>query len=123
MTDQIDTFFSAWQLESAEERLARITSAVASDVSYVDPRMPNPISGVDALNDYVGMFSANAPGWSAIVVASDSSGGVTRATVAFGGPGPDGTEQTQLGQYFVESDGDQISRMVGFVGVGMPEDS
>lgn len=120
MTDQIDTFFSAWQVESREERLERITNTVASSIVYVDPRTPEPITSISALSEYVGMFSANAPGWSAKVVVSDTVAGMTRATVAFSGNGPDGTEQTQLGQYFVESDGDLICRMVGFVGIGAP---
>ncbi len=120
MTDQIDTFFSAWQIDTREDRLEKITTTVSADILYVDPRTPEPITSVSALAEYVGMFSANAPGWSAKVVKSDTIGGITRATVAFSGKGPDGTEQTQLGQYFVESDGDLISRMVGFVGVGSP---
>jgi len=120
MTDQIDAFFGAWQLESREKRLETITNTVAPSIVYVDPRTPKPITGISALSEYVGMFSANAPGWSAKVVASDTIAGMTRATVAFSGKGPDGTEQTQLGQYFVESDGDLISRMVGFVGIGAP---
>ena len=120
MTDLIDTFFSAWQLDSREERLERITNSVAPSIVYVDPRTPNPITSITALSEYVGMFSENAPGWSAKVVASDTIAGMTRATVAFSGKGSDGTEQTQLGQYFVESDGGLISRMVGFVGIGTP---
>ena len=120
MTDQLDTFFGAWQLESREEQLERITNTVAPSFVYVDPRTPKPITSISALSEYVGMFSANAPGWSAKVVASDTIAGITRATGAFSGKGPDGTEQTQLGQYFVESDGDLISRMVGFVGIGAP---
>ena len=121
MSDSISTFFSAWQLESAEERLTTIQQAVVPAISYVDPRTPEPISDIGALSEYVGMFSANAPGWSAKVVGSDTIGGMTRATVAFGGMGPDGTEQVQLGQYFVETEGGLISRMVGFVGTGAPE--
>jgi len=64
------------------------------------------------------MFSANAPGWSAKVVNSSITAGVTRATVAFSGTGPDGHEMVQLGQYFVEMDEGLINRMVGFVGTG-----
>ena len=64
------------------------------------------------------MFSANAPGWSVKVIKTDTVAGVVRVTVAFGGIGPDGSEQVQLGQYFVEKDGDLVSRMVGFVGIG-----
>lgn len=106
--------------ESEVERLEKISSSVASSIVYVDPRTPAPITGISALGEYVGMFSAHAPGWSAKVVGRDTIAGMTRATVAFSGKGPDGTEQTQLGQYFVESDGGLITRMVGFVGVGAP---
>ena len=120
MTDQLDTFFAAWQVESQDERLEKITASVSPDIVYVDPRTPEPITNSSALGEYVGMFSANAPGWSAKVVKRDTVGGVSRATVAFSGKGPDGTEQTQLGQYFVEMNGDLISRMIGFVGTGSP---
>ena len=118
MSDSITAFFQAWQIEEAEPRIAKITSSVTQNVRYDDPRTAESIDGVPALNDYVGMFSANAPGWSAKVIKSDTIGGVTRVTVAFGGTGPDGSEQIQLGQYFVETEGDLISRMVGFVGTG-----
>ncbi len=121
MSDPISTFFDAWQLESDNERLEKITSAVTANVQYDDPRAPQTVQGIDALNEYVGMFSANAPGWSAKVIGSDSTAGMTRATVAFGGIGPDGNEMVQHGQYFVELDGDLISRMVGFVGTGAPD--
>ncbi|MBX2846855.1 MAG: hypothetical protein KTR16_00935 [Acidiferrobacterales bacterium] len=118
MSDCINTFFEAWQLEVAQDRLATINRAVIEGVHYADPRTPEPIVGVEALHNYVAMFSANAPGWSASVVKSDTISDVTRVTVAFGGKGPDGSMQIQHGQYFVEKDGDKISRMVGFVGTG-----
>ena len=118
MSDPVATFFAAWQLEDSEARLAKISSAVTKTVKYDDPRTPETLSGIEALNNYVAMFSANAPGWSAKVIKSDTTAGATRATVAFGGTGPDGAEQTQLGQYFVEQEGELISRMVGFVGIG-----
>lgn len=118
MSDPISTFFDAWQIKEANDRLAKITSAVTEDMRYDDPRTPETIKGIGALSDYVGMFSANAPGWSAKVLNRDTIGEVTRATVAFSGPGPDGVEKVQTGQYFVEKEGDLISRMVGFVGTG-----
>lgn len=118
MSDSIATFFEAWQVKDDELRLAKINSSVMEAIEYADPRTPETITGIPALNSYVGMFSANAPGWSAKVVKSDTVAGVTRVTVAFGGPGPDGSEQLQHGQYFVETDGDLVSRMVGFVGTG-----
>ena len=121
MSDPISTFFDAWQIESADQRLEQISKAVNADIRYDDPRTPQTVTGIDALNDYVGMFSANAPGWTAKVVNTDITGDMTRATVAFGGKGPDGKEMSQLGQYFVETDGDLISRMVGFVGTGAQE--
>jgi len=121
MADPISTFFDAWQIEDTGDRLAKITSAVTANVRYDDPRTPQTMNGIDALTEYVGMFSANAPGWSAKVIGTDTTAGMTRATVAFGGKGPDGNDMVQHGQYFVETDGDFISRMVGFVGTGSVE--
>lgn len=121
MSDPISIFFDAWQLESAESRLEKITSAVTANIQYDDPRTTQTVNGINALSEYVGMFSANAPGWSAKVVASDTTAGVTRATVTFGGLGPDGKEMVQYGQYFVQMEGNLISRMVGFVGTGVEE--
>ena len=121
MADPISTFFDAWALEDAGERLAKITSAVTGNVQYDDPRTPQTVNGIDGLAEYVGMFSANAPGWSAKVIGSDTTAGLTRAIVAFGGKGPDGDDMVQLGQYYVETEGNLISRMVGFVGTGKPE--
>jgi len=118
MPDSISTFFDAWQIEDAEARLNKIASAVTEHIEYVDPRTPQMVHGVAALSDYVGMFSANAPGWTAKVVASDSVANFVRAKVAFSGKGPDGDEKVQIGQYFIEREGDLISRMVGFVGTG-----
>ena len=119
--DSIATFFDAWQMTDANDRLEKITSAVTASIQYDDPRTPETIKGIDALSEYVGMFSANAPGWTAKVVKSDTINNMIRATVAFGGMGPDGNEMIQYGQYFVEKKGDLISRMVGFVGTGEPE--
>lgn len=121
MSDPIATFFEAWQLESDDARLSKIRDAVAESIEYDDPRTTQTLKGAAALSEYVGMFSANAPGWGARLVGSDTIAGVTRATVAFGGPGPDGNDVVQLGQYFVEYDGDRIGRMVGFAGMGAQE--
>jgi len=118
MSDCIETFFDSWKIEESEARLAKISSAVKKSICYSDPRAPETLIGIDALNNYVGMFSANAPGWSAKVVKSDTVADVTRVTVEFGGIGPDGSNKAQLGQYFVEKEGDLVSRMVGFVGTG-----
>jgi hypothetical protein len=118
MSDCITTFFDAWQIEEAETRLAKLNNSVTETIQYDDPRTPETVNGIAELNNYVGMFSANAPGWSAKVIKTDTVAGVTRVTVAFGGMGPDGSEQVQLGQYFMEKDGDLVSRMVGFVGTG-----
>ena len=118
MSDCVTQFFEAWQIEDGDNRLSQIKSSVTEGIQYSDPRTPETIKGIDALNTYVGMFSANAPGWSAKVVKSDTISSVTRVTVAFTGKGPDGSQQVQLGQYFVEKNNDLISRMVGFVGTG-----
>jgi len=118
MTDCITTFFGAWQIEDAELRFSKISSSVTETIRYDDPRTAETVVGISALNDYVGLFSTNAPGWSAKVVKSDRVSGVTRVTVAFSGMSSDGSEQVQLGQYFLETDGKLVSRMVGFVGTG-----
>ncbi len=118
MSDSITAFFEAWEIEEAKSRLAKISSSVTKNVQYNDPRAPETLIGIEALSNYVAMFSANAPGWSAKVVKSDTIASVTRVTVAFSGIGPDGSQQVQLGQYFIEKDGDLVSRMVGFVGTG-----
>lgn len=118
MPDPISTFFAAWQVDDAEARREILSQAVDTKIAYTDPRTPETIIGIDTLNDYVGMFSANAPGWCAKVIANDKTGSMMRSTVAFSGPGPDGTEQVQYGQYFVEMDADLVARMVGFVGTG-----
>ena len=121
MSDAISTFFDAWAINDADARMAKIIESCSADVQYADPRSQGNLSGVDALSEYVGMFSANAPGWSASVVKTDTTAETCRATVAFGGKGPDGEEMVQHGQYFVEFDGEKISRMVGFVGTGSPD--
>jgi hypothetical protein len=118
MPDCITNFFDAWQIEEAETRRAKLNSSVIETIQYDDPRTPETINGIASLNNYVGLFSANAPGWSAKVIKTDTVAGVIRVGVAFCGMGPDGSEQVQLGQYFVEKDGDLISRMVGFAGMG-----
>jgi hypothetical protein len=118
MSDCIETFFDAWQVEEAELRFTQINNSVTKTIRYDDPRTPETLTGTEALNNYVGMFSANASGWSATVIKSDTIADVTRITVAFKGKGADGSEQVQLGQYFVEKEGDLISRLVGFVGTG-----
>lgn len=118
MSDPITTFFDSWHVVDTNARLRKIGAAVDKGILYRDPRTPEAIEGIDVLNEYIGMFSANAPGWSAKVVKSDTIGGVTRSTVAFSGPGPDGIEQVQLGQYFIEMADGLISRMTGFVGTG-----
>lgn len=121
MSDCIATFFEAWQVEEEALRHKKITSSVTETIQYDDPRTSETVNGIEALSNYIGMFSANAPGWSAKVIKSDTVADITRATVVFGGKGPDGSEQVQLGQYFVKKDGDLISRMVGFIGTGQQE--
>lgn len=118
MTDAITTFFDAWGMSDAHARRAAIQTSLTPTATYADPRTDAPLAGPDAISEYVGMFSAQAPGAVAEVGSADSRDGVTRATIAF--KMPNGMEQ--IGQYFVEMGQDgQISRMVGFVGTGAPE--
>lgn len=121
MSELVETFFGAWGMDSDADRAAAIAGVYAENGSYADPRSPDMLTGAAAITAYVNMFSANAPGWTAKVVKSDEVAGMIRATIAFGGMGPDGTEMTQHGQYFTEITDGKITRMVGFVGTGAPE--
>lgn len=104
-------------MSDSTARNAAIHAAVTQNASYADPRTEAPLIGPAAINEYIGMFSAQAPGATAEVTQSDTREGVTRATVTF--RMPNGMEQT--GQYFVEKSQDGlIARMVGFVGTGAP---
>jgi ketosteroid isomerase-like protein len=120
MSDPIETFFAAWGMDDDTARADAIASVYAPDGTYADPRSDGMLSG-SAIAKYVNMFSANAPGWTAKVVASSSTADCHRATFAFGGQGPDGSEMVQHGQYFADIADGKITRMVGFVGLGAPE--
>ncbi|SFK82960.1 molecular chaperone GroEL [Shimia haliotis] len=118
MTNAIDAFFAAWGEAVLDTRTDMLRGSLSSDVSYADPRTPDPITDTQALIDYVGMYSQYASGASAHVVASSDTAGTTRVTVAF--RMADGNEQ--LGQYFIElDDQSRITRAVGFAGLGAPE--
>lgn len=121
MAGSIETFFDAWGMADDAARSDAISSVYAGDGTYVDPRAPDALTGPAAISEYVNMFSANAPGWTAKVVALDTTGTMSRATVAFGGKGPDGSEMVQHGQYFIEEQASKITRMIGFAGLGAPE--
>ena len=56
MSDTITTFFEAWQIDDAESRREKIANAVTKDIQYDDPRTPESLTSIAALNDYVGMF-------------------------------------------------------------------
>lgn len=118
MTHALETFFSAWQETDADTRRALITQAFTQGGAYCDPRSGKRLTSVGEISDYVGMFAANAPGWSASVVKTDDVNGFHRALIAFGGPGPDGSVMTQHGTYFGETDADgKLKYLAGFVGV------
>lgn len=119
MSEAVEIFFRAWSESDSDKRLKTIDSAVVSDATYADPQTSEPLVGAKAMSDYVSMFVKNAPGASAVVVNNQTQAGMERATIAF--RMENGMEQ--LGQYFVRlnDSGDQITQMVGFVGIGAPE--
>ena len=121
MSDALNTFFEAWGTADAEARAALIEQACTADVTYSDPRSGARLAGVGAVAEYVGMFSANAPGWTAKVVSSDDVNGYLRGIVAFGGMGPDGSEMVQHGTYFCDTTDGKLSMIAGFVGLGSIE--
>lgn len=117
----ITTFFDAWGMSDDAARAEALASVLSETARYADPRCTDPLQGPEAITQYVAAFAANAPGWRAEVVKSDSIAGLHRVTVAFGGTGPDGQAMQQLGQYVVEhNSAGQISRMTGFAGTGEP---
>ena len=114
----IETFFSAWSMDTDVSRKQVIDESFRPDGTYIDPRTQGDLTGLEAIASYVAMFHTHAPDWTATVVKSDIAGTCTRVTVAFAGTGPDGNAVVQHGQYFVDMDGSHITRMVGFVGTG-----
>lgn len=117
MDTALTTFFAAWGEADAPTRRGMIADAVTDGFTYSDPRSGARLTGLDSVADYVGMFSANAPGWTAMVEQAAEVNGYLRATVAFGGKGPDGTDMVQHGTYFGEADADgRLTLLAGFVG-------
>lgn len=117
MQTVIERFFAAWSHEDAGSRTATIRGALSETATYSDPRSDGRLIGVEAISEYVGQFSANAPGWSAVVDSVDEVNGYAKAIVSFGGPGPDGEHMAQLGTYFAEVDETgAITALAGFVG-------
>ena len=116
-TASLSQFFDAWSQTDAAARHAAIDGAMADRFAYSDPRSGGRLTALDALADYVGQFSANAPGWTAQVEASDTQNGFVRALIRFGGKGPDGSDMAQHGTYFADLDADgKITSLAGFVG-------
>ena len=114
MTDTIQQFFDAWGQPDAARRRDLIAGAMADPFLYADPRTGQDITTLDALSDYVGQFTASAPGWTAAVVQSDGHGDHRRAVVAF----RDAGEARQHGTYVAHLTEGRIDRLVGFVGAG-----
>ncbi|TCL08573.1 hypothetical protein BXY66_0610 [Shimia isoporae] len=118
MTHAIESFFAAWGEADADTRSDKLRETLSSQISYADPRTPDPITDAQSLVEYVGMYSQYAPGATAEAVATSETSGHFRVTVAF--RMPDGNEQ--LGQYFIDlDDQSRITRAIGFAGLGAPE--
>ncbi|MGR3714937.1 MAG: molecular chaperone GroEL [Shimia sp.] len=118
MTQAIDRFFAAWGEADADTRNKELRKTLSPQISYADPRTPDPITDTQSVLDYVGMYSQFAPGATASVVAQSDTAGHIRVTVAF--RMADGSEQ--LGQYYIDlDDQSRITRAIGFAGIGAPE--
>lgn len=116
MTNSIETFFSAWSIDDLSEREKTVASAMTDGCTYADPMTEAPLSGPTEIATYLGNFVAAAPEAKVVVVDTQERHGMTRATVEF----RMGNGMVQTGQYFVETNADAISRMIGFVGNGTP---
>ena len=114
MTDTIQHFFDAWGQPDAARRRDLIAGAMADDFLYADPRTGQDLTTLDALADYVGLFTDSAAGWTARVVQSDGHGTHRRAVVAFL---EEGTPR-QHGTYVARLTDGRIASLVGFVGAG-----
>lgn len=118
MSEAIRAFFAAWGDNDENRRAESLREVLSPNITYLDPRTPEPVTSVEALIAYVAMYTQYAPGATASVSALSETQGHYRATVTFAMA--DG--MTQLGQYFIEVDDQQrLMRMVGFVGLGDPE--
>ncbi len=118
MSSAMTAFFGAWGEPDADKRNDALSAALASQFTYVDPRSPEIITDLDAINAYISMFTEQAPGATASVVHSSETKGHFRFTVAF--RMPNGMEQ--FGQYYVQFDADdRAARIVGFAGLGEAE--
>ncbi|WP_204113551.1 molecular chaperone GroEL [Shimia biformata] len=117
MTQSIENFFAAWGEPDAEARANAIRACLSGTFFYLDPRTETPMTKVDDLVAYVGMYTQYAPGATARVTDVTTTGDYHRATVAF--EMADG--QKQHGQYVIQLDGTGcLSHLVGFAGMGTP---
>ncbi|MFN3207867.1 MAG: molecular chaperone GroEL [Roseovarius sp.] len=115
MSDSVRRFFNAWGDSDAEARMAVLNDVLATGVRYADSRLKTPLEGSAAVVDYVGQYSAMAPGAIAQVADIECRDGVIRATVEF--IMADGF--IQPGQFMIETDdAGRLLRLVGFKGVG-----
>jgi hypothetical protein len=116
MTDPVELFFEAWSVQDRTKRDGMIDAALGNSIFYADPRTETPLTEPTAVKDYVGAFSASAPGWPVRVVHESRTLDFIRVAVQFG----EG-ENVQHGQYIAETDTNgRIIRLVGFVGLGAP---
>ncbi|MGK7654454.1 molecular chaperone GroEL [Roseovarius sp. B08] len=115
MSDSVRRFFNAWGDGDAEARMAVLNDVLATGVRYADPRLDEALVGPAAVMEYVGQYSAMAPGAIVQIASMETRDSITRATVEF--IMADG--HIQLGQFVIEMDGDQrLTRVVGFKGTG-----
>jgi len=117
MTDLLETLFSAWGDPSPEERAAKTDAVLGPNFIYADPNTPDPVTGRDAYLGYITQFGEMMPDASAKVVMVSEHHGYARATVDFIA----GSNRMMRGQYFADINDGQITRLVGFVGMGEPD--
>ena len=92
-----------------------LDETLSAKVAYLDPRLTDPLNGIDAVDEYVSGYSRQVPGATAEVETQKKNGSNVLATVAFRMP----SGKVQHGQYIIEVDTDgRLARMVGIVGLG-----
>ena len=111
----LSAFFATWAESDADKRATMLAEVLSEDCTYSDPNCPAPMQGAEAINQMLGMFSANMPGGSARLVGKcDGKNGYTRSAIAFEMNG----DEMMRGQYFAHRDGDKLTMIVGFMGMG-----
>lgn len=52
----IESYLAAWNARTSEERTALLQSCLTPDVIYIDPHAPEPIEGIESMQELIEAF-------------------------------------------------------------------